>query len=137
MEEKVFIKEKKGTPIVIIALVVALIGGLLGSLFTYFVVENKIEAISKGSSGMISTKYEIEYAEKEYSLVIAIKDKETDGYIIELNEPTLSNEIMHLNQEEISNYSWEEAVASNTLKDEDDNNTFAEAYSRQLDMIFG
>ena len=86
---------------------------------------------------LFEDKYEIEYAEKEYSLVIAIKDKETDGYIIELNEPTLSNEIMHLNQEEISNYSWEEAVASNTLKDEDDNNTFAEAYSRQLDMIFG
>ena len=78
-----------------------------------------------------------QYAEKDSSLVIAIKDKETDGYIIELNEPTLSNEIMHLNQEEISNYSWEEVVASNTLKDEDDNNTFAEAYSRQLDMIFG
>ena len=86
---------------------------------------------------LFEDKYEIEYAEKDSSLVIAIKDKETDGYIIELNEPTLSNEIMHLNQEEISNYSWGEAVASNTLKDEDDNNTFAEAYSRQLDMIFG
>lgn len=72
MDEKVFIKEKKGTPMPIMVLVVAIIGGLLGSLFTYFVIENKIEGMSSSNGSTISTKYEIE---KTDSPVVAIAQK--------------------------------------------------------------
>lgn len=82
-------------------------------------------------------EYDIEFEEKESNLVIAIKDKETGGYIIELKEPVLSSEVRHLNQEELSNFSCEEMAPHSILSEENDNNTFAEAYSRQLDMIFG
>lgn len=71
MDEKVFIKEKKGTPIFVIVLVVAIIGGLLGSLFTYFVIEHKLEGVAGGNS-TINTKYEIE---KTDSPVVAIAQK--------------------------------------------------------------
>jgi len=72
MDEKVFIKEKKSTPMPIMVLVIAIIGGLLGSLFTYFVIENKIEGISSSNGTTISTKYEIE---KIDSPVVAIAQK--------------------------------------------------------------
>lgn len=73
MDEKVFIKEKKGAPVAVVVLVTAIIGSLLGSLFTYFVIENKIDLIS-GNSGnsVVSTKYEIE---KTDSPVVAIAQK--------------------------------------------------------------
>lgn len=72
MDEKVFIKEKKGMPMPIIILVVAIIGGLLGSLFTYFVIENKINGISTTNGSTVNTKYEIE---KTDSPVVAIAQK--------------------------------------------------------------
>ncbi len=72
MDEKVFIKEKKGVPMPLMILVVAVIGGLLGSLFTYFVIENKLDGISTLKNPTINTKYEIE---KTDSPVVAIAQK--------------------------------------------------------------
>lgn len=72
MDEKVFIKEKKSTPMPIVIFIVALIGGLFGSLFTYFVIESKLDNLSKNSGTTINTKYEIE---KVDSPVVAIAQK--------------------------------------------------------------
>ena len=72
MEEKIFIKERKTTPLPIIILIVAIIGGLFGSLFTYFVIENKLDGVTGNSGTTINTKYEIETVD---SPVVAIAQK--------------------------------------------------------------
>lgn len=72
MDEKIFIKEKKSMPMPIMVFVVALIGGLLGSLFTYFIIENKFDNLSYGNGTTVNTKYEIE---KTDSPVVAIAQK--------------------------------------------------------------
>lgn len=72
MDEKIFIKEKKGMPMPIVVFVVALIGGLLGSLFTYFVIESKLDNLSVNGGTTVNTKYEIE---KTDSPVVAIAQK--------------------------------------------------------------
>lgn len=72
MEEKIFIKERKITPLPIIILIVAIIGGLFGSLFTYFVIENKLDGVTGNSGTTINTKYEIETVD---SPVVAIAQK--------------------------------------------------------------
>ena len=41
-----FIKEKKKMPQSIMVLVVAVIGGLLGSVFTYFVFDAKLDKLT-------------------------------------------------------------------------------------------
>ena len=51
MEEKIMFSEKKSTPKVLIILVIAIIGGLIGSLFTYVALDQKIENIT-GNSGV-------------------------------------------------------------------------------------
>lgn len=72
MEEKIFIKERKSAPLPIIILIVAIIGGLFGSLFTYFVIENKLDGVTGNSGTTINTKYEIETVD---SPVVAIAQK--------------------------------------------------------------
>lgn len=72
MNEKIFIKEKKSTPMPIIVFVVALIGGLIGSLFTYFAIEKKLDNLSIEGGTTVNTKYEIE---KTDSPVVAIAQK--------------------------------------------------------------
>lgn len=72
MDEKIFIKEKKGTPMPIIIFVVAIVGGLLGSLFTYFMIENKLDNLALSGGTTVNTRYEIE---KTDSPVVAIAQK--------------------------------------------------------------
>lgn len=72
MNEKVFIKEKKSAPMPIVIFIIALIGGLIGSLFTYFVIESKLDNVSAGNGTTVNTKYEIE---KVDSPVVAIAQK--------------------------------------------------------------
>ena len=77
MEERMFIKEKKGMPQIVAILIVAVIGGFLGSVFTYAMFSEKI--IQNSTNGGITTelngttvKYEIE---KTDSPVVAIAKK--------------------------------------------------------------
>ena len=77
MEDKIFIKEKKKMPQFIVVLVVAIIGGLIGSAVTYVALDKKIESISTSNSSNTNTntsnvKYEIT---KTDSPVVAIAQK--------------------------------------------------------------
>ena len=77
MEDKIFIKEKKKMPQFIVVLVVAIIGGLIGSAVTYVALDKKIESISTSNNGSSNTatsnvKYEIT---KTDSPVVAIAQK--------------------------------------------------------------
>ena len=77
MEDKIFIKEKKKMPQFIVVLVVAIIGGLIGSAVTYVALDKKIESISASNSSNTNTntsnvKYEIT---KTDSPVVAIAQK--------------------------------------------------------------
>lgn len=63
MEEKVFMKEKKGkVKNIAMIIVVAIVGGLFGSLFTYFVLDAKISKLGSSDGTSTSTsnvKYEV------------------------------------------------------------------------------
>lgn len=69
-----FIKEKKKMPQSIMVLVIAVIGGLLGSVFTYFVFDAKLDklTLSQTSGNTTSTQIQIE---KTDSPVVAIAQK--------------------------------------------------------------
>lgn len=69
MSENVFIKEKRKIPNIVVTLIVAIICALIGSSFTYVLLENKIENISKGeennsTSTQGTTNIKIEGAEE-------------------------------------------------------------------------
>ena len=78
MEEKMFIKEKRRMPQGLMVLVVALIGGIIGSVLTYLVLDEKIltksgiESTTQASSNDSTVKYEIT---KTDSPVVAIAAK--------------------------------------------------------------
>lgn len=78
MEEKMFIKEKRRMPQGLMVLVVALIGGIIGSVLTYLVLDEKIltksgiESTTQVSSNDSTVKYEIT---KTDSPVVAIAAK--------------------------------------------------------------
>ncbi len=73
MDEKIFIKEKKGIPKVVIIVVVALVAGAVGSLLTYFALDAKIDNLVAGNNGTSSS---IEYKIQETdSPVVAIAQK--------------------------------------------------------------
>lgn len=74
MDEKMFIKEKNGVPPIVILVIVALIAGFIGSIFTYVVLDNKISNITNTvtSSTSQNVKYEIESTN---SPVVAIAKK--------------------------------------------------------------
>lgn len=69
-----FIKEKKKMPQSVMVLIVAVIGGLLGSVFTYFVFDAKLDklTLSQTSGNTTSTQIQIE---KTDSPVVAIAQK--------------------------------------------------------------
>lgn len=58
MEEKMFIKEKKKMPQSLMVFIVALIGGIIGSVLTYLVIDEKISSNSE-STASTNVKYEI------------------------------------------------------------------------------
>ena len=85
---------------------------------------------------LLEEKYDIIFDEKESDLVVSIKDKETGGIVIEMREPDLCDDIKECDKDKLLDIYWEDAT--DFLSDDIlENNTFAEAYSRQLDMIFG
>ena len=57
MEEKIMFSEKKSTPKILIVLVIAVIGGLIGSLFTYVALDKKIENLT-GTNSNGTTKWD-------------------------------------------------------------------------------
>lgn len=69
-----FIKEKKKMPQSIMVLVVAVIGGLLGSVFTYFVFDAKLDKLNLSQTSGNSTSTQIQI-EKTDSPVVAIAQK--------------------------------------------------------------
>lgn len=69
-----FIKEKKKMPQSIMVLVVAVIGGLLGSVFTYFVFDAKLDKLTLSQTSGNSTSTQIQI-EKTDSPVVAIAQK--------------------------------------------------------------
>lgn len=73
-ENKIFIKEKKKMPQSIMVLVVAVIGGLLGSVFTYFVFDAKLDKLTLSQTSGNSTSTQIQI-EKTDSPVVAIAQK--------------------------------------------------------------
>lgn len=73
MDEKIFIKEKKEMPKAVMTVVVALIGGAVGSLLTYFALDAKIDNLVAGNNTNSSS---IEYKIQETdSPVVAIAQK--------------------------------------------------------------
>ena len=58
MEEKILFSEKKSSPKLLIVLVVALIGGFIGSLVTYVALDHKINSLTSNTSGTTKS-YEI------------------------------------------------------------------------------
>lgn len=73
-ENKIFIKEKKKMPQSIMVLVIAVIGGLLGSVFTYFVFDAKLDKLTLSQTSGNSTSTQIQI-EKTDSPVVAIAQK--------------------------------------------------------------
>ncbi len=79
MNEKMFIKEKKGAPIAVIVLVVTIIGSVLGSACTYFILENKYSnATNQTANGNNTVKYEIQSTD---SPVVAIAQKASPSIV--------------------------------------------------------
>ena len=75
MDDKIFIKEKRNISHSLVVLIVAIIGGIIGSLLTYVVLNTKINDIVASSNKNVSgsnIKYEIE---KTDSPVVAIAQK--------------------------------------------------------------
>lgn len=74
MNEKLFIKEKSGVPPILVLIVVAIIAGFIGSIFTYVILDNKISNIagSAQNSSQNNVKYEIQSTD---SPVVAIAKK--------------------------------------------------------------
>ena len=71
MEEKIMFSEKKSTPKILIVLVIAVIGGLIGSLFTYVALDKKIENLTGTNSNGTTKSYEISSIENP---VVAIAE---------------------------------------------------------------
>ena len=71
MEEKIMFSEKKSTPKILIVLVIAVIGGLIGSLFTYVALDKKIENLTGTNSNGTTKSYEISSVENP---VVAIAE---------------------------------------------------------------
>lgn len=71
MEEKIMFSEKKSTPKILIVLVIAVIGGLIGSLFTYVALDKKIENLTGTNSNGATKSYEISSIENP---VVAIAE---------------------------------------------------------------
>mgnify|MGYP001100566487 FL=1 len=71
MEEKIMFSEKKSTPKILIVLVIAVIGGLVGSLFTYVALDKKIENLTGTNSNGTTKSYEISSVENP---VVAIAE---------------------------------------------------------------
>lgn len=69
MDEKIMFKEKKSTPKLLIILVIALIGGLIGSLFTYVALDHKIDSLMGTSSDGSSTVKSYEFTSVENPVV--------------------------------------------------------------------
>lgn len=73
MDEKIMFKEKKSTSNLLVILVIALVGGLVGSLFTYVALDNKINNITgvTSSDGTVTKSYEFTTVENP---VVAIAE---------------------------------------------------------------
>ena len=69
MEEKIMFSEKKSTPKLLIILVIAIIGGLIGSLFTYVALDQKIENMTVNSDGETGTIKSYEFSSVENPVV--------------------------------------------------------------------
>ena len=50
MEEKIYMKEKKKMPQTVVVLIVAIIGAIIGSLFTYALIKDKVNGSDIASS---------------------------------------------------------------------------------------
>jgi serine protease Do len=74
MEEKMFIKEKKSMPQGLMVLIVALIGGVIGSVLTYLVVDEKLLNGTTDTSSESTTNVKYEITETD-SPVVAIAAK--------------------------------------------------------------
>ena len=82
MNQTMFIKEKKGAPIVVIVIIVAIIGSVLGSAFTYLILENKFtnnaNSNNSNTNTANNTKYEVIATE---SPVVAIAEKASPSIV--------------------------------------------------------
>lgn len=72
MSNQVVFKEKKGIPIVVMVLIVALIGSFIGCAFTYVILSNKLGKNTTITSGSDGKKFEISQVENP---VVAIAEE--------------------------------------------------------------
>ena len=59
MSEKIMFSEKKSKPNILVILAIALIGGIVGGLFTYVALDKKIESLNSGNTNSSTKTYEI------------------------------------------------------------------------------
>ncbi len=69
MEEKIMFREKKSSSKVLMVIVVALIGGLIGGLFTYVALDHKIDELTGNSASKSGTTKSYEFSSVENPVV--------------------------------------------------------------------
>ncbi len=69
MEEKIMFREKRSSSKVFMIIVVALIGGLIGGLFTYVALDHKIESLTGNSASKSGTTKSYEFSSVENPVV--------------------------------------------------------------------
>lgn len=80
-------------------------------------------------------KYEFKFNETDHDVTISVMNKETGKIVTEIIEPHLCDDVNVTDKEKLLDTYWEDSLEC--FYEDSMDNTFAEAYSKQLNTIFG
>lgn len=83
---------------------------------------------------LIRENYSIEFKENGDNVEVAFVDNVSGEYVIDMEEPILSNKLGEIDKDKVSEIYWDDCVYDNYFEQ---NEKFAESYSKQLKMILG
>ena len=83
---------------------------------------------------LIRDKYSIEFKDKGENVEVVFLDNTSGEYIIDMEEPNLSSKLGDLDRDKLFEVYWDDCAYDNYFEQ---NEKFAESYSKQLKMIFG
>ena len=83
---------------------------------------------------LIRDKYSIEFKDKGENVEVVFLDNASGEYIIDMEEPNLSSKLGDLDRDKLFEVYWDDCAYDNYFEQ---NEKFAESYSKQLKMIFG